>query len=507
MRSHPKERPGARAPSAGEPSLLLGPAAMAGAAAWFASTGALIVLAAIALPHPAGVDEPGLALVAAVLVAMALIALLLQGSLPRWLFYAGCLLGSAAASAALYWWGEGSYYAALAYLCPALYAFHFFALRAALLYVAATGAMFAAVLLARDSETATVATWLATVGTLLSGGLLVAVVRRRVLEMVSGLSDAVRRDPLTNMLNRRGFEEVFDVEIERARRAGQSLSMIVVDLDRFKEINDRFGHPAGDDALRRVGAIVLESKRSWDAAARIGGEELAILSPDTDEHGAYILAERIRTSIEAAFAASGPAPLTVSFGIVTYPRHGQTTGALIQAADRALYAAKRLGRNRTVISSAEVPGILARAPRVRDEYHVELAALLNLAEALDVRDSRQRDALSARGPLRRADRPRAGPPPGGRGTHTDRRCAARRRPGGGARRAVRQGRPAQRPGVAVGQVASRDGRPDARDHGLRRHRAVDPLPPRAPRRHRLPGFGSRRRGPARGRDPRRGRRL
>ena len=91
--------------------------------------------------------------------------------------------------------------------------------------------------------------------------------------------------------------------------------------------------------------------------------------------------------IEHTFEPAGAGELTASFGIVSFPIHGQTGQALLQAADQALYAAKRLGRNRAVISSAEVPGILARAPRGREESHVELATLLSLAEALDVRDS------------------------------------------------------------------------------------------------------------------------
>ncbi|MGH2825237.1 MAG: HD domain-containing phosphohydrolase, partial [Thermoleophilaceae bacterium] len=102
----------------------------------------------------------------------------------------------------------------------------------------------------------------------------------------------------------------------------------------------------------------------------------------SDEHGAYMLAERIRTEIEEAGDE-----LTVSFGIATFPLHGGSSEALLRAADQALYAAKRLGRNRTVISSAEVAGILARPPRGHEEAQVELAALLSLAEALDVRDS------------------------------------------------------------------------------------------------------------------------
>ena len=136
-----------------------------------------------------------------------------------------------------------------------------------------------------------------------------------------------------------------------------------------------------------------------------------MLAPDCDEHGAYMLAERIRAAVhEALSRAAATSQLTISFGIATFPLHGQSADGLLRAADQALYAAKRLGRNRSVISSAEVPGILARAPRGADgEAHVELAALLNLAEALDVRDTGSAIALPARRPLRRADRARARP--------------------------------------------------------------------------------------------------
>jgi putative nucleotidyltransferase with HDIG domain len=111
-----------------------------------------------------------------------------------------------------------------------------------------------------------------------------------------------------------------------------------------------------------------------------------VLAPDADEHGAYMLAERIRAAVHEAFADQD-ASLTISFGISTHPLHGQSADALLRTADQALYAAKRLGRNRTVISSAEVPGILAHGSRGgNSETHVELGALLNLAEALDVRE-------------------------------------------------------------------------------------------------------------------------
>jgi HD-GYP domain-containing protein (c-di-GMP phosphodiesterase class II) len=137
-----------------------------------------------------------------------------------------------------------------------------------------------------------------------------------------------------------------------------------------------------------VADAIRGAKRGFDRAARIGGEEFAILAPDSDEHGAYMLAERIRAAVHEASADQGDGQLTISFGISTHPLHGQSADGLLRTADQALYAAKRLGRNRSVISSAEVPGILAHGARRADsETHVELAALVNLAEALDVRDS------------------------------------------------------------------------------------------------------------------------
>ena len=197
-----------------------------------------------------------------------------------------------------------SFYGALAFLFPVLYAAWFLRRPATVLVIALAGGLLAAELVDQDGGDAAVGAWVATIGTLAGAGLLVSVLRERISAAISGLTDAARRDPLTHLLNRRGFEEVFDLEIERARRTEQSLSVIVGDLDRFKRVNDERGHAAGDDALRRVGRALDAGKRSWDTAARIGGEEFAILTPDTDEHGAYILAERLRTKIADEFAGA-----------------------------------------------------------------------------------------------------------------------------------------------------------------------------------------------------------
>lgn len=360
---------------------------MARAAFWFAFAGSLIGLLALVPPQGSGLERVGVLAVTAGTAGLAAVALIAFDRIPLWGFHAGTIVATVLATAAIYSWGDHAPYGPLPYLWITIYAFYFFTLPAALVHMAVVGALFGVELGLRDLDYAPVTDWIATIGTLTTAGLVVAVIRDRLIGLISNLTDAARSDPLTGLLNRRGFEEAFDVEIERARRADGGLSVIVGDLDRFKDVNDRFGHVAGDEVLRRVGATIVSTKRGWDIAARIGGEEFAVLAPDTDEHGAYVLAERLRLEIEQTFEPAGAGQLTASFGIVSFPIHGQTAEALLQAADQALYAAKRLGRNRAVISSAEVPGILARSSRGREDSHVELATLLSLAEALDVRDS------------------------------------------------------------------------------------------------------------------------
>ena len=361
-------------------------ATMARAGVYLGSAGVLLALLAIALPGDPDLDDGLLAAAAAAAACGVGVLAIASDRLPYWAFHALAAGGTLVASAAVYAWGVESLYGPLPYLWVTVYVFWFFPLQFALVHLGSIAAAFAAVIAVEDPSFSPVAGWLVTIGTLLVTGVLIAVVRTRAAGLVASLTDAAHHDPLTGLQNRRGFEELFDSELERARRSNSIFSLIVGDLDRFKRVNDAQGHGAGDEALRRVAEALRETKRSFDSAARVGGEEFAILAPDTDEHGAYILAERMRAEIEQAFR-NASVPLTVSFGIVSFPLHGQTADGLLQTGDQALYAAKRLGRNRSVISSAEVPGILARAPHGRDGDHVELAMLLNLAEALDLRDS------------------------------------------------------------------------------------------------------------------------
>jgi diguanylate cyclase (GGDEF)-like protein len=164
---------------------------------------------------------------------------------------------------------------------------------------------------------------------------------------------AARTDPLTGLANRRHFSQELEHELERCRRDGRPLTVIVCDLDHFKDVNDSYGHMAGDRVLRLVADVLAEHSRAIDLPARFGGEEFAIILPDTDLDAGEVAAERLRREIEHRSALAGP-PVTLSLGVACTQQVGLAQDALYRAADRALYAAKDTGRNRTV-SASRVP--------------------------------------------------------------------------------------------------------------------------------------------------------
>ena len=364
-------------------------AMMARTATLLAGAAAVVCLVGVFVPGDAQLDDDVLLVAASAAALLGALLLIVYDRVPTWAFHPIVFLGTAISTAAAYGWGSESAYGPLPFVWVTLLAFYFFGRAAALVHLALMAAGYALALGLEDPAESPLDGWVATVVTLLVTGLFVSVVRDRLARLIGRLSDAAHRDALTQLLNRRGFQTVFDMELERARRADQPLSLIVGDLDRFKRVNDAYGHAVGDAVLTYVAEAIKRAKRGFDSAARVGGEEFAVLAPDCDEHGAYMLAERIRAAVhEAVSEKQEEAQLTISFGISTFPLHGQSADGLLRSADQALYAAKRLGRNRSVISSADVPGILARAPRsLNGESHVELAALLNLAEALDVRET------------------------------------------------------------------------------------------------------------------------
>ena len=158
-------------------------------------------------------------------------------------------------------------------------------------------------------------------------------------------------DALTGCYNRRSFEMQFDREMLMAKRQHQPLSLIMLDLDRFKQLNDSAGHDAGDGALRKLAECFKQELRGVDSAAGFGGDEFALILPQADPEGAHIVAERLRARIEQIHI-TGFGKLSASIGIATFPLHGSSRAELVPAADAALYRAKRAGRNRVCVFEA-----------------------------------------------------------------------------------------------------------------------------------------------------------
>lgn len=168
------------------------------------------------------------------------------------------------------------------------------------------------------------------------------------------LAQAARLDPLTGLLNRRGFTEAAEAELRRRLRTGQDLSIVLADLDNFKEFNDQHGHACGDYVLQETAQLLSDGGRAMDNVSRWGGEEFLMVLPETSSDGAVLLAEKLRSGMEARrFEYQGQRlGVTMTFGIATF-RKDDTLDKCIARADTALYKGKQQGRNRVVVEALE----------------------------------------------------------------------------------------------------------------------------------------------------------
>lgn len=183
-------------------------------------------------------------------------------------------------------------------------------------------------------------------GTILLEGIVLDISDRKALE--SELEELATRDPLTGLFNRREMSKVLEEELERARRYQRPMALLWIDFDHFKDVNDTFGHAAGDSVLRSISRLLIDSVRSVDSIGRFGGEEFVIVLPEMDLEEARDTAERLRRRVEEEPQPLGngqTVPLTISIGVAVYPDHGQSTSTLCAAADKAMYLAKDRGRN------------------------------------------------------------------------------------------------------------------------------------------------------------------
>jgi diguanylate cyclase (GGDEF)-like protein len=319
--------------------------------------GSLLTLVTIVAPHSPDVDLAGAWIVTFCSALVAAVYWLGRDSLPRWTMHLGVVLGTAMISVGIYINGERDGGAAalneVYYVWPVIFAAYYLPVRALIAELALVGACYAIALHVVDAGPIAVTRWLIVVTMLVGVGGLISRLQSRVDELVARLSETARRDVLTGLLNRRGFEERLDAELARATRAERPVALILGDVDHFKTVNDQLGHPAGDAVLLRVAGVLEGIGRRGDTVARFGGEEFVFIVPDADADMAYELAERARVALERTFADE-PIPLTASFGAVAFPRDGTTAESLLATADRALYAAKHSGRNRSTRAVAAV---------------------------------------------------------------------------------------------------------------------------------------------------------
>jgi diguanylate cyclase (GGDEF)-like protein/putative nucleotidyltransferase with HDIG domain len=348
--------------------------------------GATIGSATLLLPAPEGTNEVGLGVIFLAAYAAGGVLLAARDRVGPWqlvpmLAFATVLITLASI------FGEGRISLwAMFYVWVALVAGYFLTWT----QVAVQGALVvagysAALLIARPEGGG--ARFIVAMGTVLVSGVMVASLRRGVAQLASNVQSTARTDALTGLANRRGFDELFAVEVERSLTSESPLALLLLDLDDFKSVNERLGHAGGDRVLRAFATALNDSIRRIDHAARIDGEGFAVLLPDTEPHSAYLLAERLRRRLSEEVPAY-PVKLQVSIGVASSPKHGLTASELMHAGDRALHAAKSLGRDRAVMYDAEIVGSLIAAEE-RGELRREenLAAVMVLAETLDIRDT------------------------------------------------------------------------------------------------------------------------
>jgi diguanylate cyclase (GGDEF)-like protein len=168
-------------------------------------------------------------------------------------------------------------------------------------------------------------------------------------------------DPLTGLYNRRLFSEAFEKELNRARRYGQPLGLVILDLHRFKEVNDKHGHPRGDEVLRAAASTLKKALRTSDSAFRIGGDEFALLLPQTDAAQALALSRRVGTVFEESIAHFQiGVSVSMDHGVATFPQDGDQADLLIRVADERLYRLKHANHGKTPVTGSRTE--LASAP-------------------------------------------------------------------------------------------------------------------------------------------------
>ncbi len=314
-------------------------AAMARAALALALVGSVLCQVSLLADLTPDAHRPALIVQAAVAVVSSVAVYLARRRVgPR--FYSAFALPAATVQLSLgvVISGDPANPAAVLYVAIALFAAYFFRPRVAVAQLAFAGVAYAAALVPIASPAVALDRWMFTFGVAAAAAVVIAGLRDRLVALA-------RADALTGLANRRAFSERLRAELGRARREGTPVAVVLVDVDGFKQVNDTRGHDAGDETLRAIARVLEGTRRGHDLAARIGGDEFAVLLTGGDTDAVRALGARAM----AAIGADGALP-TLSFGAAVAPHDGLTPAAVLAAADRALYEAKRAGRARLVVT-------------------------------------------------------------------------------------------------------------------------------------------------------------
>jgi diguanylate cyclase (GGDEF)-like protein/putative nucleotidyltransferase with HDIG domain len=345
------------------------------------------------LPHPDYYNVPGLLSVQISALAYGIIVLMLGDRISFNVLKVGNLLAAILTTMAVYFSGDSSSGYAIFFLWIGFYVFYYPVSR----WEAAGYILFAALCYAvaiaitptppPGAAHTNVAFFSIVAGTLATAGLLLTYLRQRVERLMGRLVEASRTDPLTALPNRMGLQQALEKEVERARSDERPVSLLLIDIDHFKSLNERLGISGGDKILQELAVLIRDSTRLIDTVARSGGQEFAVLLPQIDGNGAFLLGEKILSRMRGSMLGS-PQGITASAGVAEFPGHADDPPELVAVADRALQAAKALGRDRAVIYSPEVTSTVGAVAGKRSvESQAQLATVLGLAEALDQRDS------------------------------------------------------------------------------------------------------------------------
>ncbi len=244
--------------------------------------------------------------------------------------------------------------AAVLYMWPALWTAYFFGTRGTILIAAWIGIVHGVALTTMPVGHGSIDRWIDVMVAVVVVAAVVRALASHNERLVKRLASEATVDPLTGVLNRRGFDERLQVELARAIRHGSTLAVVTLDIDHFKGVNDEHGHEVGDRVLTWIGSLLETQLRASDVPARFGGEEFVILLPDTDAAGARTIADRLRAAIcdesrmgRTRFGIADALQVTVSGGVAA-GKAPIDLRELLDAADQAMYAAKQTGRNRVL---------------------------------------------------------------------------------------------------------------------------------------------------------------